>query len=252
MGSEAVKPPEAAPQHAQGAVKRLGDAPNADTRGAITPPLLDPQPADARGAMAPLTDAHGAVTRLLLAAENGDTEARRRLWFIVYDELRRVAHAQLARGRPAGLAPKRPIDGLQTTAIVHEAFLRLCGSDGVTLASRRHFFAAAAEAMRCILVDDVRRRGRLKRGGGRARAVLYEAEVASRPGAEPLDLLALDEALRKLEQQAPRAAAVVKHRFYAGLGVEETAALLEVSPRTVNLDWLFARVWLHREMSNDG
>lgn len=136
---------------------------------------------------------------------------------------------------------------MQTTMLVNEAYLRLVGGGDVAWESRRHFFAAAAEAMRRIRIDAARRRGRAKRGGGRKRVGLDETLATGR--ADPLDLIAIDEALGTLEAENPRPAEVVKLRFFAGLGVEDTAAALGVSPRTVELDWRYARAWLHKALS---
>jgi RNA polymerase sigma factor (TIGR02999 family) len=178
------------------------------------------------------------VTQLLAAARRGDTRAGSRLWSVVYDELRRLARRQLA-GEGAACT-------LESTALIHEAFLRLVGNEPVEWANRRHFFAAAARAMRHIRIDDARRRGRIKRGADRPiRPIGDEPPVCDD---DPAEVLAVDEALRKLEQVAPRQAEVVMLRYFAGLSVDETAQALEVSPRTVDYDWRLARAWLHREL----
>jgi RNA polymerase sigma factor (TIGR02999 family) len=182
------------------------------------------------------------VTQLLAAASAGDAAVQDQLWSAVYDELRCLAHGQLAR-EPAG-------SGFDTTILVHEAYLRLVGDGQPSWNSRGHFFTAAAQAMRRIRVDYARKRRSLKRGGDRRTAPLDDAAaVTPGCGADSADLLALDEALKRLEQDAPRAAQVVMLRYFAGLGVEEAARVLEVSPRTVELDWQFARTWLHRELT---
>jgi RNA polymerase sigma factor (TIGR02999 family) len=183
----------------------------------------------------------GRVTRLLHDVGGGCEEARQQLWQIVYDELRRMAHNEAA-AEPAG-------PHLQTTALVHEAYVRLLDTDGRHAAwdNRRHFFGAAAEAMRRILVDDARRRKRLKRGGGRIELPLEEEPACSTQ--DPADLLAIDEALAKLESRAPRQAEVVKLRYFVGMTVDEAASAMGVSPRTVDFDWRLARAWLHRELA---
>lgn len=187
------------------------------------------------------------ITQLLAAAGDGDVVARDRLWGLIYDELHRLARQQLA-----GDAAKRH---LQPTTLVNEAYLRLVGDGHVQWADRRHFFGAAAQAMRRIRVEDARRRRRLKRGGGRrpepagtadGRNPLDNILVFDR---DPVKVIALDEALRRLEERDPCKAEVVLLRFFAGLSVEETAKVLGISPRGVDKEWAFARAWLHRELS---
>ena len=180
-----------------------------------------------------------SVTRLLEAAAQGDATARSKLWSSVYEELRSVARAQLIREGP-GCA-------LQATSLIGEVYVRLIGDDHVEWDNRRHFFAAAAEAVRRILVDDARRRGRLKRGGGQPTVPLPEGLPA--PELDLTRVLAIHEALEKLEQIDPRRAEVVMLRYFSGLNVDETAAALGVSARTVDTWWRFAKAWLHRELS---
>lgn len=183
-------------------------------------------------------EASSPLTQLLVAANRGDAAAAARLWAVVYAELHRLAHRQLAgEGRHGSLS---------ATALVNEAYLRLAGHAPVAWANRRHFFAAAAEAMRRIRVDAARQRRRLKRGGGQAPEALH-ADPAVAPD-DPAELLALDEALCRLEQLDPRRAEVVKLRYFVELTVDETAAVLDVAPRTVDSDWRFARAWLHRAL----
>jgi len=184
--------------------------------------------------------AQSQITSLLTAVGNGDAAAAQRLWRLVYDELHRIATAKLARqGRPADL---------QTTVLVQEAYLRLMGGDGATVpANRRHFFAAAANAMRQFLVDDARKRGRLKRGGSRRPGELGEA--AATLNHDPAELLALDEALTKLRMHDERKAEIVQLRFFAGLSIDETAEMLGLSPRQVDKEWRFAKAWLRREVT---
>jgi RNA polymerase sigma factor (TIGR02999 family) len=180
-----------------------------------------------------------SVTQLLVAAGQGDSGAGNRLWSVVYDELRRLARYQLAsEGRDCTF---------ESTSLIHEAFLRLVGDEPVEWANRRHFFAAAARAMRHIRIDDARRRSRIKRGGDR-QAQPVDGEPAVVDG-DPTEVLAVDEALKKLEEVAPRQAEVVVLRYFAGLSVDETAQALGVSPRTVDYEWRLARAWLHRELS---
>jgi RNA polymerase sigma factor (TIGR02999 family) len=165
----------------------------------------------------------------------------------VYDELRAIAHARL-RGEGANVT-------LQSTELVHEAYLRLGPVDGTHWESRGHFFAAAAQAMRRILIDRARARGRQRRGGdadGRpARKLSLElAQVATLAQDDDSEtVLALDSAIERLAQQDERVAQIVRLRFYAGLSVEEVAGVLETSPRTVLRDWAFARAWLYGELT---
>jgi RNA polymerase sigma factor (TIGR02999 family) len=179
---------------------------------------------------------------LLDAARQGDAKAAHELLPLVYDELRRLAAvrlAQEARGQ-----------SLQATALVHEAYLRLVGDgDEPRWHGRRHFFAAAAEAMRRILIDRARARGAEKRGGGRARHSLDDVDPAA-PEA-PEDLLAIDEALGRLAARDAVKAELVKLRFFAGLTLEQAAAVLDISPATADRYWAYARVWLLRELTPD-
>ena len=183
----------------------------------------------------------GPVTQLLVAAGQGDAAAADRLWSTVYDELRRLARGQLAREH-SGCS-------LDSTSLVHEAYLRLVGREPIEWANRRHFFAAAARAMRHIRVEDARRRGRFKRGGGRQASPLTDEPPIFDD--DPVEVLAIDEALRNLEKVSPRQAEIVMLRYFAELSVDDTAEALGVSPRTVDYEWRFARAWLHRELSRD-
>ncbi len=185
-------------------------------------------------------DAPREVTRLLREIGAGKAGATEELLPLVYDELRRLARARVAReGRGA---PHQP------TSLVHEAYLRLVGDAELRWDNRGHFFAAAAEAMRRIVIDRARQRGRLKHGGGR-RPVTLEDDVATRePVAE--EVLALDEALTRLERHDRRMSDVVKLRYFAELTVEETAEALELSPRTVKRTWAAARAWLYDAMES--
>ena len=179
------------------------------------------------------------VTRILSAIEQGDPSAAEQLLPLVYDELRRLAGAQLAREKPG--------QTLEATALVHDAYLRLVGDQ--QFANSRHFFAAAAEAMRRILVEAARRKARLKHGGARQRCELREDDLISPP---PDDrLLALDEALSQLAAVRPDLAELVNLRYFAQMTVEQTAELLHTSPRTVKRNWVYASAWLRRAMERD-
>lgn len=154
----------------------------------------------------------------------------------VYRELKEVASRQLANERKGHT--------LTATALVHEAYMRVVGKREVEWAGAEHFFCAAAEAMRRILIEHARARGRIKRGSGAKRAPMNVLDLAADTDSE--DVMMLDEAVRRLEQEDERAAVTVRLRFYAGLGADEVAKVLGVSPSTVDRDWVFARAWLHR------
>jgi RNA polymerase sigma factor (TIGR02999 family) len=187
-------------------------------------------------------EARHEVTQLLAAASDGDSHAAAELLPLIYSELQRLARSFMAKEHGGGAGQT-----LQPTALVHEAYLRLIGQADMHWDSRGHFFVAAATAMRRILVERARARGRIKRGGDRKRQEMHDGAMAVEPPSG--DLLALDEALKRLEASDERKARVVMLRHFAGLGVEETAAALNVSPATVKNDWAFARAWLHREIS---
>jgi RNA polymerase sigma factor (TIGR02999 family) len=179
------------------------------------------------------------VTRILSAIEQGDPHGAEQLLPLVYAELRKLAAKRLAREK-AGQT-------LDATALVHEAYLRLVDTDQAQhFNSRGHFFAAAAEAMRHILVDRARRKKRAKHGGGRQRVPLDESMPASACAAD--ELLAIDEALTRLEREDAQAAAVVKLRYFAGLSLEEAAQSLGISRASVYRHWEFARAWLLQEI----
>ena len=176
------------------------------------------------------------VTHILAAIEQGDPQAAAQLLPLVYDELRQLAAQRLAQETPG--------QTLQATALVHEAYVRLVSSEQTQdWDGRRHFFAAAAEAMRRILIDRARHKQTRKAGGGRRRLDLDDLEPARDEG-DGDRLLALDEALRRLEAEDPRKAELVKLRFFAGLGAEQAAAALGVSLSTAEKDWAYARSWL--------
>jgi RNA polymerase sigma factor (TIGR02999 family) len=179
------------------------------------------------------------VTRVLEQMESGDPTAAERLLPLVYDELRKLAAARLAGERQG--------QTLQATALVHEAYLRLVDvAQEPRWDSRGHFFAAAAEAMRRILVEQARRRRAVKHGGGHKRQVLDEATIAA--PSNDVDVIALDEALQRLETVDREAAEFVKLRYFSGLTVSQTAELMGLSTRTAERIWTFAKAWLFREM----
>jgi len=175
------------------------------------------------------------VTRILNAIEGGDAGAIDALLPAVYEELRLLAAQKLARERPGHT--------LQATALVHEAYLRLVGSDGQGWQSRTYFFGAAAEAMRRILIEDARRKHRLKRGGDRLRVELTDGDLAM--DGRPEDLIALDEALTELAENDPTKAELVKLRYFAGLTIEQAATVLNLSSATAKRHWTYARAWLY-------
>ena len=175
------------------------------------------------------------VTQILNAIEQGDLGATEKLLPLVYEELRALAAQKMAQEKPG--------QTLQATALVHEAYLRLAGSEGQGWKSRTYFFGAAAEAMRRILVDSARRKQRLKRGGGRQRTNLLDTKLAVQEPSE--DLVALDEALAELAEMDKTKADLVKLRYFAGLTIEEAAELLSISPATAKRYCAYARAWLY-------
>ncbi len=186
----------------------------------------------------------GEITDLLRAAEAGDAKASDSLFAAVYAEMRRIARRQLsASGRHADL---------DTTELVHEAYLKLSHGAPWTIRDRYHFYAATARAMRQVIVDDARRRFRGKRGSGQ-RAIALDDVAGGLPLSErPEELLALDEALTLLESEDPELARIVEWRFFNGLSVEDIARTLEVSERTVKRHWKIARAFLFRQLSRSG
>ena len=179
------------------------------------------------------------VTRLLEAAATGNQHAAADLLPLVYDELRKLAAARLA-AEPSGQT-------LQPTALVHEAYLRLVGAGDRGWDSRGHFFAAAAEAMRRIVVESARRKSRIKHGGGLDRSEIELADLPTR--LPPDDLLALDEALARLAQEHPVKARLVTLRYFAGMTIEQAAEVLNISRASAHRYWTFARAWLHQQMT---
>jgi RNA polymerase sigma factor (TIGR02999 family) len=159
----------------------------------------------------------------------------------VYDQLRALARARMAQENPGNT--------LQATALVHEVFVRLDHQGDGKFANKAHFFAIAAEAMRRILIEHARAKGRIKRGGSATRIPLNLLDLATEQ--DPDQILSLDDAMQRLEQESPDVAAIVRLRFYAGLSVEETAETLGISARTVNREWTYARAWLYRALGQE-
>jgi RNA polymerase sigma factor (TIGR02999 family) len=207
-------------------------------------PMTDssPPPHTASDGPSPDMPSDPPLTELLSRASGGDRQATDDLFPLVYRELRQLADRYLSAEHAA--------QTLQPTALVHEAYLRLVGPADVGWQSRAHFFGAATQAIRRILIDRARARQRHKRGDG-GRPLELEAAAGITVEGPSLDLLALDEALQRLAALDARKARIVELRFFGGLSVDETAAMTEVSPATVAREWQFARAWLHREMSGE-
>lgn len=180
------------------------------------------------------------ITRLLHKASNGKREALDKLLPLVYEELRHIAHCRLRQEKPG--------QTLNTTALVHEAYLKLVDQQQVAWKNRAHFFAVASQAMRRILIDYARHRTRQKRGGNAAK-VAFEEGMGLFSAAQSESLLALDEALQALEKINPRHGRVVECRYFGGLTLEETATALGISSATVSRDWQLARAWLKRDLA---
>ena len=187
-----------------------------------------------------MTDSGKDVTNLLAAWSGGDADALQELMPLVYDELRRMAKRYM-NSQPSGHT-------LQTTALIHEAYLKLADNNEKRFANRAHFFAVAANAMRHILVDHARARQSEKRGGAAYKISLDHAAIVSDERAA--EVVALDDALQNLSALDERKGRVVELRYFGGLSVEETAVVLKVSPETVARDWRFAKTWLLRELSS--
>jgi RNA polymerase sigma factor (TIGR02999 family) len=181
------------------------------------------------------------VTRILAAIERGDVRAVDKLFPLVYQELRQLAAQRMSKESPG--------QTLQATALVHEAYLRLVGGDEQNWSGRGHFFSAAAEAMRRILIENARRKKRLKRGGDHQRVNLRDVDLAVEAPQE--DLIALDEALEKLSKKDEIKADLVKLRFFAGLTNEQASEVLGISVNTADRYWAYARSWLHLEILGD-
>lgn len=181
------------------------------------------------------------VPSLLERINQGDTSAADQLLPLVYDELRRLAAARMARETPG--------QTLQATALVHEAWLRLGGDNQPRWANRAHFFAAAAEAMRRILVDIARRKQAVRHGGGLQRLSVDDTGLDLPADTDDTELILLDEALERLARHDPRKADLVKQRYFVGLTLEEAAEVLGISVRTAKRDWVYARTWLFNEVN---
>jgi len=179
------------------------------------------------------------VTRILVAIEQGDAKAADELLPLVYEELRRLAAQKMSQELPG--------QTLQATALVHEAYIRLLGAENQNWSGRGHFFAAAAEAMRRILIENARRKQRRKHGGGRQKVELDDADVAIE--GPKTDIIALDEALAKLAEEDKIVAELVKLRYFAGLTLGQAANILGVSQRTADRYWAYARAWLYQEIT---
>jgi RNA polymerase sigma factor (TIGR02999 family) len=178
------------------------------------------------------------VTRMLQAMDSGDTKAAGEILPLVYDELRKLAAFRMAQEAPG--------QTLQPTALVHEAWLRLTGDPNARFEGRRHFFAAAAESMRRILIDRARQKQSLKRGAGAERVKLEDLQLAAE--ADDQTLLMMDEALEKLAKEEPASAEFIKLRFFVGLTNDEAAQALGIPERTARRHWSFARAWLRNEI----
>lgn len=178
------------------------------------------------------------VTTLLEQMSQGSQDAANALLPLVYDQLRAIAQIRMATENPGHT--------LQATGLVHEVFLRLVGDRQLPWQNRAHFYAASAQAMRRVLLDHAKAKGRQKRGAGLQKMPLNVADLAA--AQNPEEILALDDALRRLEEQNPEAAQVVQLRFYAGLSVDQTAEVMDLSPRTVDRRWKFARAWLFKSL----
>jgi len=180
------------------------------------------------------------VTELLIEWSNGDKAALDKLMPLIHEELRRLAHYYMSHERPGHT--------LQTTALVNEAYLRLVNREGVHWQNRAHFFAIAAQVMRTILVDHARSHAYAKRGGGAHKIELDEAMIVSRERAA--EVVALDDALKELENFDPQQSRIVELRFFGGLTIEETAEVLDLSPATIKREWSTAKAWLYHQVAN--
>jgi RNA polymerase sigma factor (TIGR02999 family) len=209
-----------------------------DTVADSKSPFACDRPSPARRFLPMWEENNGNVTQLMVSASCGDRAAAEKLLPLVYDQLK-----SMARQRMAG---ERRDHTLQPTALVHEVYMKLVGTADVGWEGRAQFFFAAAQAMRRILIDHARAHGNEKRGGGRVRLPANLIDLAC--DEQVVNILAIDDALNRLEEVSPGVGQVVRLRFFAGLSIEETAETLGVSPRTVKRDWTYARAWLSREL----
>jgi RNA polymerase sigma factor (TIGR02999 family) len=184
------------------------------------------------------------LTQILTAAAGGDRAANARLFAMVYDDLRQLAAARMRHESPGHT--------LQPTALVHEVYVKLLAEGQPHWENRRHFYAAAGEAMRRILVDAARRRKRLKRGGQGKRESLHEEMPEIHAASAPVDVLAMDEALEKLRQFDPRMCDIINLRVFVGMTIAQTAQALGVTSRTINREWAVARAWLGHQLQVEG
>jgi RNA polymerase sigma factor (TIGR02999 family) len=189
-----------------------------------------------------MDEPQGRITTLLGEIATGNESAKEQLIALVYDRLHAIARAMMPR--------ERAHHTLQPTALVHEAWLRLTGGENVKWDGRAHFFGAAAEAMRRILIDNAKRKQALRHGGGQRRLDIDDVEIAAVPQDD--QLLALDEALKRLAAHDGRKAEMVKLRYFAGLTIGEAAELLKISEPTAKRDWIYARAWLYNEIMRGG
>lgn len=187
-----------------------------------------------------MADDGNEITRVLAAVSKGEVDAPEELWRLVYAELRDIARAQMNREAPGRT--------LQPTALVHEAYMKLFGKTGGAFENRRHFFSAAARVMRQIRIDDARKRKRMKRGGNESPGELTDEPAVF--AQDPSEVLAVHEALGRLEAFDERKAQLVTLRYFAGLTIDECAVALDVSRRTVINEWKVARAWLYRELGS--
>jgi len=188
-----------------------------------------------------LPAASNQVTQLLVRWSRGDPNAREALIPLVYEELRRIARSALSRQRPGHT--------LESTALVHEAYMRLVGRTSVHFESRTHFFAVASHLMRRILVDHARKHNAAKRGGANVTLILNDSVDV--PDKREINLSALDEALTALAKLDERQASIVEMRFFGGLSIDETSQVLAISPATVKREWMMARSWLYDALTNE-
>jgi RNA polymerase sigma factor (TIGR02999 family) len=203
---------------------------------------MTPSGAEVATTMTAGEDSRAQITQLLAQIGQGNRHAANDLLPLIYEELRKLARSRMSRERPG--------QTLQATALVHEAYLRLVGDQDPKWDSRAHFFGAAAEAMRRILIERARHRGRLRHGGDQVKVTLDDSVAVTAEDEAAFDVLAVDQALTKLEQLDADMGRVVKLRYFAGLEIDEVAAVIGASERSVNRLWTAARAWLQRELAS--